>query len=124
MQCAYKARHSTETSFLAIKNNVHLAMSIGEATAVVFLDLSAAFDTIDTIHLTHQNATQALERLNTCLGDVKKWMAANKFKLKPDKTEFVGFGSKFQRAKLAKCFPVNILGNSLKPADTVRNLGV
>ena len=50
------------------------------------------------IHLTHQNATQALDRLNTCLGDVKKWIAANKLKLNPDKTEFVVFGSKVQRA--------------------------
>ena len=32
--------------------------------------------------------------------------------------------SKVQRAKLAKFFPVNMLGNSLKPADAVRNQGV
>ena len=76
------------------------------------------------IHLTHQNATQALDRLNTCLVDVKKWMAANKLKLNPDKNEFVVFGSKVQWAKLAKFFPVDMLGNSLKPADAVRNLGV
>ena len=31
-----------------------------------------ADDTQLYIHLTHQNATQALNRLNTCLGDVKK----------------------------------------------------
>ena len=47
MQSAYRAGHSTETALLAIKNDVHLAMARSEATAVVFLDLLAAFDTID-----------------------------------------------------------------------------
>ena len=44
-QSAYKAWHSTETALLTIKSNVHLALARGEATTVVLLDLSAAFDT-------------------------------------------------------------------------------
>ena len=32
---------------LSIKNDVHLALARGEATAVVLLDQLAAFDTID-----------------------------------------------------------------------------
>ena len=39
--------HSTETALLSIKNYIHLSLSWGEATALVLLDLSAAFDTID-----------------------------------------------------------------------------
>ena len=46
-QSAYKQGHSTETALLSIKNEVHLALARGEATAVVLLDQSAAFDTID-----------------------------------------------------------------------------
>ena len=46
-QLAYKAGHSTETALLSIKNEVHLSLSRGEPTALVLLDLSAAFDTID-----------------------------------------------------------------------------
>ena len=46
-QSAYKQGHSTETALLSIKNEVHLALDRGEATAVVLLDQSAAFDTID-----------------------------------------------------------------------------
>ena len=46
-QSAYKLGHSTETALLSIKNDVHLALARGEATAVVLLDQSAAFDTID-----------------------------------------------------------------------------
>ena len=36
-----------ETALLSIKNDIHLSLSWGEATALVLLDLSAAFDTID-----------------------------------------------------------------------------
>ena len=46
-QSAYKRGHSTETALLCIKNDVHMAMSQGVPTALVLLDLSAAFDTID-----------------------------------------------------------------------------
>ena len=46
-QSAYKSGHSTETALLSIKNDIHLSLSRGEATALVLLDLSTAFDTID-----------------------------------------------------------------------------
>ena len=40
-------KHSTETALLSIKHEVHLSLASGEPTALVLLDLSAAFDTID-----------------------------------------------------------------------------
>ena len=46
-QSAYKAGHSTEIALLSIKNKVHMSLSRGEPTALVLLDLFAAFDTID-----------------------------------------------------------------------------
>ena len=46
-QSAYKPGHSTETALLSIKNEVHLSLARGEPTALVLLDLSAVFDTID-----------------------------------------------------------------------------
>ena len=46
-QTAYKPGHSTETALLSIKNDIHLSLSRDEATALVLLDLSAAFDMID-----------------------------------------------------------------------------
>ena len=46
-QSAYKSRHSTETAPLCIQNEIHLSLSKGMPTALVHLDLSAAFDTID-----------------------------------------------------------------------------
>ena len=48
MDMAWKTQgHSTETALLSIKNDIHLSLSRGEATALVLLDLSAAFNTID-----------------------------------------------------------------------------
>ena len=46
-QSTYKLGHATESSLLSIKNDVHLVFTKGEATAVVILDQSAAFDTTD-----------------------------------------------------------------------------
>ena len=46
-QSAYKLGHLTKTVLLLIKNDVHLALSRGEATTVVLLDQLAASDTID-----------------------------------------------------------------------------
>ena len=46
-QSAYRCGHSTETALLSVKNQIHLSLARGEATAVVLLDQSAAFDTID-----------------------------------------------------------------------------
>ena len=76
------------------------------------------------IHLSQKNASAAFEKLNRCLDDAKEWMSTSKLKLNPDKTEFIIFGSKRQTDKLKACFPIHILGNSLCPVDSVKNLGV
>lgn len=46
-QSAYKKFHSTETALLKIQSDILTAMDEGKVTALVLLDLSAAFDTID-----------------------------------------------------------------------------
>ena len=46
-QSAYKPLHSTETALLKIHNDVCMNMDSGKTTALVLLDLSAAFDTLD-----------------------------------------------------------------------------
>ncbi len=211
-QSAYRTGHSTETALLKLKNDIHLNMAENRPTAVILLDLSAAFDTInqtslidrlsswfgvrkvalkwftsylsdrsqsvkvntsvsnstnlecgvpqgsvlgpilfslytaplstiisgydcikhllyadDTqlyISLTPSNASTAIAELQKCLKSVQAWMAANKLKLNPDKTEFIVFGSEAQRKTLSTFFPIDILDNKLTPSDTVRNLGV
>ena len=46
-QSAYKHLHSTETALLKIHNDICMNMDTGKTTALVLLDLSAAFDTLD-----------------------------------------------------------------------------
>ena len=46
-QSAYRKNHSTETVLLKIHNDIAVNMHKKKATALTFLDLSAAFDTID-----------------------------------------------------------------------------
>jgi len=47
MQSAYKVGHSTETALLRVQNDILTAVDKGKGIFAVFLDLSAAFDTID-----------------------------------------------------------------------------
>ena len=51
-------------------------------------------------------------------------MFANKLQLNPDQTEFILIGSPKNRNQLLPHFPINILGNQVLPAQSVRNLGV
>ena len=47
-------------------------------------------------------------------------MFANKLKLNPEKTEFILIGSKNNRKQVLPHFPINILGNQVSPAQSVR----
>ena len=59
-QSAYRQNYSTETALFGLRNDMLLATDEGHGTALVLLDLSAAFDTIDHDVL--------LDRLNNCCG--------------------------------------------------------
>ena len=48
------------------------------------------------IHLSHNNASAALAKLNVCLHDVQQWVSLSKLKPNPEKTEIIVFGSKAQ----------------------------
>ena len=56
-QSACRAGHSTETALLKLKNDIQINMAENKATAVVLLDLSAAFDTIDQLSLINRLTT-------------------------------------------------------------------
>ena len=47
MQSAYRRFHSTETALLRVQSDILGSLDRGDATALVMVDLSAAFDTID-----------------------------------------------------------------------------
>ena len=47
-QSAYRRRHSTETALLRVVNDLNTSMESGSKSVLLSLDISAAFDTIDT----------------------------------------------------------------------------
>ena len=70
-QSVYKSGQSTEMALLSIKNDIHLSLSRGEATALVIIDLSAAFDTID-----HSTVLGCLLDLFGVGGSALKWFSS------------------------------------------------
>ena len=71
-----------------------------------------------------RNFSHSIQKLKNCLSDIQNFMSANKLKLNPEKTEFILIGSKNNRKQLLPHFPINILGNQVSPAQSVRNLGM
>lgn len=69
MQSAYRPHHSTETSMLKIFNDVLLQLDRGAEVALVMLDLSAAFDTID-----HDLLLQRLQSRYGITGTAHGWI--------------------------------------------------
>ena len=47
LQSAYRPHRSTETATLKVLSDILLAIDAGDLSALVLLDLSAAFDTVD-----------------------------------------------------------------------------
>ncbi len=70
-QSAYKSGHSTETTLLAIQNDILLDMDKGKVSALVLLDLSAAFDTID-----HKLLLDRLKYWYGFKGGILKWFSS------------------------------------------------
>ena len=54
LQSAYRKFHSSETALLYVQNDILASLDAGHSTALLLLDLSAAFDTIDHSILIHR----------------------------------------------------------------------
>jgi len=70
-QSAYRAGHSIETLLLSVTNDLLLAADEGDASAILFLDLSAAFDTID-----HDILLDRLERHCGITANALEWFSS------------------------------------------------
>ena len=209
-QSAYRTNHSIETALLKVENDILSAMDQGRLVALVLLDLSAVFDTVDHCLLikrlqqlglngtvlqwfasylldrsqsvqihdkcsapsnlqygvpqgsvlgpayfslytcslgkimckynvnyyfyaddsqiyvsfkpTQNDADYALNKLESCVTEIREWMTGNFLKLNDDKSEFIVFGSKCLRDKVN--IPHFRIGNSsIVPASKVSSLG-
>jgi len=72
LQSAYRPHHSTETAILKVLSDVLLAIDAGDLSALVLLDLSAAFDTVD-----HSILLRRLEHTYRLGGVVLEWFRSN-----------------------------------------------
>ena len=63
LQSAYRAHHSTETAVLKVLGDILRAIDGGGLAALMLLDLSAAFDTVDhTILLRRLKVSYGMRR--------------------------------------------------------------
>ena len=67
-QSAYRQHHSTETAVCIVHNDIVRAVDRGHVTAMVMLDLSAAFDTVD-----HQVLLEVLQNRFAVTGVTLDW---------------------------------------------------
>ena len=66
---------------------------------------------------------EAIDKLSSCIEEIKQWMSVNKLKLNESKTEFFIAGP----SRVMKSFPdiaLNIAGTEIRRSDSIRNLGV
>ena len=83
-----------------------------------------ADDTQLYITLSPANFSHSIQKLKNCLNDIQNFMFTSKLNLIPEKTEFILIGSPKKRNQLLFHFPINIIGNQVSPAQSVRNLRV
>ena len=84
-QSAYRKHYSTESALLNMQNDILLNMAKGSVTALILLDLSAAFDTIDhTIFLDRLNVYYGLSEL--ALGWFKSYLSGRTHSVKVGST--------------------------------------
>ena len=68
LQSAYKRFHSTETALLKVQNDVLMAIDDRKRVALLLLDMSAAFDTVD-----HELLLERMLKKFGIDGKVLKW---------------------------------------------------
>ena len=93
-QSAYSKFHSSETSLLYVQNDILVALKAGQSTALLLLDLSAAFDTIDHNILIHHLlhwfgiSSTTLNLLSSFLSDRYQTVIASNSKSQPVLLEY------------------------------------
>ena len=68
------------------------------------------------------NAEATLQRMESCINDIRNWTAMHFLKINEDKTEAVVFSSKYDTQPTLHC--VQVGDEEIKISHTIRNLGV
>ena len=67
-QSTYRSFHSTESTHLKIHNDIISSINNGVVTALILLDLSAAFDTVDHSILLSRLKSGSVSKIPVCHG--------------------------------------------------------
>ena len=82
-----------------------------------------ADDTQLYVSARQRDAHDVEERLTHCMEDIAQWMASNRLKLNPAKTDFMWCATRRRQHQLRKDH-VTFAGSAIRPSSTVRDLGV
>ena len=69
-----------------------------------------------------EESEEAMDRLEQCIEDIRKWIASHYLKLNDSKTEFMIFGSPHDTTKVT-AWTVSIGDTEIFPSSSVRNIG-
>ena len=93
-QSAYRKSHSSITALLRVQNDILVSLDFGHSTALLLLDCSAAFDTIDHNILLHRlkhwfgSKSSVFSSLSSFLVNHVQTVVASNFKTQPVLLEF------------------------------------
>ena len=74
-------------------------------------------------HVDPSDAQSLVLQISSCVESIQQWMAQNRLKLNPTKTELIWLGS-HRRIQQCSTDPLLIAGALIKPSSHVRDLGV
>ena len=89
----------------------------------VALFLMCLLTTFRSAVIVSRRTPRNVARMTTCIERVRCWMASNRLRLNPTKTELIWLCSP-RRTNLLSTSPIHLLGTVIQPSQSVRNLGL
>ena len=77
-----------------------------------------------TVPLILKNPQNDLDRINSCISDIRTWMIQNKLKINDGKTEFLIIRSPYASDGIPNQLELSIDEAKVKPQKACRNLGM